>query len=401
MATLNKKGQREPSPGTAPLIILLVIAATVIFYVLTVEPGVREELIGPVHVPGIAETTLRTVLDVNPGMIESIPESRLTKYPHNLATFTIDNTPQPQTKALATQFLVKRSLTIDMPAEMSFVVADKAELTSASLELLVNDRKENGELVVTLNDKAIYNARVDAGDALTIVLPVDSITKGTNDIKIYAAGAGIKFWATNSYLLSDINLVTYSYTGENAAKAQTVVIPATELKGAMSAKLTAYAKQLSENSAKLTIRFNDAEIYGATPKTDAISVDIPASKLLGTNTLQWAVAKDGAYLIEFGKLTIITSKTSSKVKSYSFTLTSAEASNAAAGRLTCTLELTSPDRTKSVDVSVNGYVNTYYFDSGETEKDVCSYLNYGTNRVELSAAEDITINSMKLTIKGK
>jgi len=404
MATLNSRAQSAPSPGTAPLIILVMIAVVIIFYVLTVSPEERESLIGKVNVPGITFPE-KALINVNPGLILGIAESELVRTSHILALFTIDNTPQAQTKALVTQFLVKRSLTKDTPAEMSFIISDKTILASANLEMLVNDRKENGELVVTLNDKAVYNARVNAGQKLIVALPVDSIVKGENNIKIYAAGAGIKFWATNSYLLSDINLVTYSYTGTEAVKTQTIILSKEEFAGARYAKLSAFIKQMSESSAKVTIMLNGDEIYGSIPKTDSFAIEIPASKLHNTNTLQWSVARGGKYDVEFGRFMVLSSEKNAKIKTYSFNVLQSEYLAASTGNLDCILRVTQENDTVSgadlMDVGINGVTNSYYFSNYKIEEDVCSMLIAGSNTLELSATEDVTIDNMKLTIESK
>jgi len=422
MATLNRKGQGA-SPGTAAMIIILIMAVTIIFYVMTVTPEAREALIGKVQVPGVPAEISRTVLDVSPGLIQGIPESQLTRYAHNLVTFTVDNTPQPQTKALATQFLVKRSLTTDMPAEMNFVISDKTNLASVNLEMLVNDRKEKGELIVVMNDKPVFAATVDAGQKLVVALPVDSISAGNNIIKIYAAGPGMKFWAINSYLLSDINLVTYTYSGEKAGQTQTIALSKDELSGIRSAKLTAFVKRVSDGAAPIAVKLNGAEIYSATPKTDSLSIEIPASKVQAVNTLQWFVGVGSEYTIEFGKFTVLTAPTGGNVKSYSFSLTQDEYSAAATGKIDCKLELsktvtattTSEEdnlppplptgaavaQINTVDVNINGNVNTYSFTDDTITEDVCSYMKSGTNTLQLSATEDVTVAQMKLTLKSK
>ena len=406
MATLGRRGSDETSPGTAPLIILLVIAATVIFYVMTVTPEEREALIGHIDVPGVPEAEIIPI-DTSPGLVEGIPASELLRYSHSLVTFTVDNTQKPNTKPLATNLIIKRSLVTDTSAEMSFIISEKSNLASANLEFLVTDRAEKGELIATLNEKVIYSAAVEAGQKAVVALPVDSIIIGENQLKIYAAGPGARFWATNYYSLSSINLVTYTFSDADAVRTQTISMEPGELAHAKSAKLTGFARMVSETPAKLTIKFNDEEIYSAVPKTTAaIAVGISASKLQSTNTLKWAVERGGNYAVEFGRLTVLAASTSSKVKTYSFELTNTQYQYIAAGGLyDCNLELargtSSADEARVIDVKINGVTNTYTFIEDKLQEDVCSLLRAGANSVQLSAEEDIVIDKLKLDIKQR
>jgi hypothetical protein len=177
-----------------------------------------------------------------------------------------------------------------------------------------------------------------------------------------------------------------------------------EFAGARSAKLTALVKQASENSAKITITLNGNEIYSATPKTDSVSIEIPSSDLRTTNNLQWSIAKDGKYDVEFGKFTVLSSVEYAKAKSYSFSLLQSEYAAASAGLLKCTLEFTENSgatETDLINVNINGIKSSYYFSDYKIEEDVCSYLKSGSNTIELSATEDITVDNMKLAIESK
>ena len=194
----NKKGA-EYTAEISVFIILLLVAVAVIFYVISVPPEAREALIGTINVPGVSYSHI--VLDVSPGLLAAQIAGETKETNHNLASISVDNNPQAETKALSTQFLVKRSLVSDMPADFNFQITDKAKISAANLEFLVADRQESGNLIVTLNEKVVYSARLEAGQKTTVVLPTDLVKQGTNNLKIYAEGAGARFWATNFYSL--------------------------------------------------------------------------------------------------------------------------------------------------------------------------------------------------------
>ncbi|MFH0869411.1 MAG: hypothetical protein V1839_04245 [archaeon] len=405
MATSGKRGAEDISPGTAPLIILLVVAAMIVFYVITVTPEEREALIGHVDVPGVPENKV-SLVDVSPGLVEGIPEAQMTRHTHSFVTFAVDNTPQSVQKPLATNFLVKKSIVADTPANFDFLISGKPSLASADLEFIVADKKEKGELSVVLNEKTVYSAKPEPGQKLVVALPIDSLVEGTNNVKIYAAGSGLRFWATNLYSLSDINLVTYSYSDEDAGVTQKLVLSQEELAYAKSAKLTAFVRQASATPAKLSVKLNGAEIYNSLVNGNAaLYAGVSASKLLGTNTLTWNAGRGGKYEVEFGRFTVIASPVNSKEKSYSFTVIYEDGIFITAGIYDCTLEMTksktsssSKDTVPSVDVNINGAVNTYTFTADKITADVCSSLKEGANTVKLSSTDDIIVDGLKITL---
>lgn len=326
MATVKRA---QASAAAAPLIILLLIGAAVIFYVISIPPAEREKLLGT----GTTETGTpsgsysNTLLDEKPGFINGVsPTSK--KFVHTLGSVVVDGGPQPQKKTLSTQFLVRRNLISDVSADFNFNVESKADLANANLEMLVTDRTEKGELIVTLNEKVVYTSTVNAGQQLVVALPADSIVQGLNNLKIYAAGPGLRFWTTNSYSLSGINLILGIYTGEKAVQTQGVTLSTEELQGIKAAKYDAFIRQTSDKSAELKLSVNGEQVYKFTPSgATAFSLDLPPEQFKGANSIELSVGRDGTYSVEFPKLTVSATTTTGDVKTYAFTTTTGEIAN--------------------------------------------------------------------------
>jgi hypothetical protein len=412
MATVRKA---QGSGAIAPMIIMLVLLAAIVFYVITVPPGEREHLIGNLTTPSYE----RTVLDVSPGLISGLTATGVERTYKTLSTVDVDYTPQPATRALSSQLIVTHSLFKQDIGNFSFDVSNKDTLGSAKVHLLITDKIGSGHLQVAVNDKVVFTGSVEVGQEATISLPIDSIVQGSNNLKLYVSSPGIKFWATNSYSLSTVNLVLASYDASRATQIQTFTLTAAELAGVQSATLTASIKQISEASGELKLTLNGNEIYKATPaQVASLSVDIPTSLLSGTNTLQWNVAKDGAYSIVLGQVTLATSKfEGGGVASYGFTLTSTEGAKLQLHTLNCELKIVrTPIATSSsgeelppppptggavaipaIDVKINGAAIPYLFSDDTVTDSICKYLHSGSNIISLSAGNDIFIQ--KLTIK--
>ncbi len=412
MATVRKA---QGSGAIAPMIILLVLLAAIIFYVITVPPGEREHLLGNLTTP----TYERTVLDVSPGLISGATATGVERTYKTLSTVDVDYTPQPATRALSSQLIVTHGLFKQDIGNFSFDVSNRDILGSAKVYLLITDKIGTGLLQVAVNGKVVFAGGVEVGQEATISLPIDAIVQGSNNLKLYVSSPGIKFWTTNSYTLSTINLALANYDASKATQTQTFTLTAGELAGIQSAMLTASIKQISESSGELKVTLNGNEIYKATPaQVTSLSVAIPTSLLSGTNTLQWSVAKDGAYSIVLGQVALATSTfESGGVANYGFTLTSNENAKLQLHTLSCELkmirtpiatsssgeELPPPPPTggavaiPAIDVTINGVAIPYLF-SGDTVTDsICKYLRSGSNMISLSAENDIFVQ--QLTIK--
>jgi hypothetical protein len=411
----------QASGAIAPLVIMIVLLAAIVFYVITIPPAEREQLIGNLTTTSYA----RTVLDVSPGLISGLTETGVARIYRTLSTVDVDNTPQAQTRALSTQMTILRSMTHEEIGNFTFDVADKAKLGYVNAELLVTDKLGSGSLIVAVNSRVVFSGNTEVGQNVRVALPVDSIIQGTNSLKFYVSSPGWKFWSKNSYTFTNVNLVLASYTEESAAQAQTFSFTASELTGAQSAKLTASIKQISEASAELKLMLNGVEIYKATPaQITSLSVDLPMNVLSGTNTLQWSVGKDGAYSVVLGQVTLTTTKfEGGEAKNYGFTLTSSENTKLAAHTLKCELKMTmTPVATSSegeelppppptggavvslsaINVRINGVLTQYIFSStNAVTDDVCKYLHSGSNTVSLSAENDIIIDSLTLKVSSK
>jgi len=378
----------------APLMIILVLLASVIFYVITIPPAAREQLLG--NLTG----TERTALDVSPGLISGVPESSLKLVSKPLSAMTVDNTPQPETRALSTQISLVRRFGRDELGNFTFGVSSKDTLGIADVNLLVTDRKGDGSLIVSVNNQVVFSGPVEVGQQVRVALPIDAIAQGSNSLQLAVSSPGWKFWQTNSYTFTNVNLVLGSYTGAKALQSQTFTLTAAELSNAKAARLIALAKQTSDKSAELTVMLNGVQLYKATPsQSAALAVDIPTNLLSSTNTLQWSVAKDGAYLVEFGQVILTTSSIEGQVKSYSFTITSDESFSLK----TCELSLTraTSTETQSVTVRVNGVLNSYTFSDDTVTDDICKSLRSGSNTISLSAENDILIDSLTLKIRTR
>lgn len=375
-----------------PFIILLVLLGGIIFYVISINPVEREAIIGPILYE-------RYVLDTQPGLVEATP---LTTYKvsKDLGISYLDYSPIPTPKILSEQISIKRSATTN--TQTAFPVnINKQELTAASLDFNIASKLGNAGLTVTLNGIVVFTGNLEPGRQ-SIDLPLDVLQQGPNEIIISVAPPGIAFWRSTTYVLTDVEFVSKNYMPERAVSEQIVTLTPQELTGLISARLDAYAKQLSAKPATITLKFNDKQLYSAIPTDERLRIDLPPVLVQTTNKLNWAVARDGKYDIIFGKLTITYAKAPYKVKSWTFAITDFEISASKTGQINCLLQVTAAtDVTKLLTFQINAQTVSIEMKDGKIEENICRYLQPGDNYLAVYSPSDIKLDKLSILIKGK
>ena len=115
MAT-NKKAQGYGN--ITVFIILIILAASIIFYVISITPEQREEFLG--YDPSAYSSKL---LDENPGLLIGVTEDDLETETHSLSMVTADYSPEETSTILASDLEVKKSVTSDKSEEYQFKVS--------------------------------------------------------------------------------------------------------------------------------------------------------------------------------------------------------------------------------------------------------------------------------------
>ncbi len=393
MATLNKAAQ-ELHGNVTVLVILLFMVAVIVFYAISITPQQREELLGYK-----VEAYTKNILDVKPGLLQGASEGDLEVNTHSFHTVAVDHTPKKTGRLLVSQLEVRQSVTSDTSGKYDFEVS-KTSLDAAELTLEVIDKEGEGNLMIALNGQVVFDSPVPVGEKQEINLPLDLLSDDTNRVEIYVSSSG-KFWKTNSYKISDLTLNIMEYTGENAVKIQTFVLSSDELDSLVEAKYQAFVKQSTENKANLKLELNEYELYSEIPDEETrLVIDVPKNYLKTSNTLRWSVERTGAYDVEFGKV-VTTTAPAGNFKTYTFNVDSVAYKRITLGQYYCMLTI-SKESGPEVKVNLNGNAFRFILTEETMTKDVCGHLTAGTNSLIVSAGEDdVTLNQLTLTIKGK
>jgi len=391
------RGRRgsESSGSVAGLVILLTVLAMIIFYVLAVPESQREYLniTGPQHI----------ILDVSPGLVGAGEVDVEKEAEYNLATVIADNSPQPFKKLIRDQVLIKKGAFSEDLLSASFEIADKSLLGWVIIEGNVIGKTGSGDIILILNGKEVYSAPANLNSKASMQVPTGVLAEGINNLSIKVSSPGWSFWSTNSYQLSDINVVFGQYDSATAKVSQLVSLTEEEVTGVGRVQLTAYVSQLSDHPANIKVYVNGESVFeGVSPSS--FNMDIPANLLnIGSNTIEWEVDRDGIYKITFGKIIISTTRLPAEAKKFDFSISSSLWRKIQAGRVDCEIFL-KQDASRSSRNDITVRLNTNIIKSTFTSEkilleDVCDNLDEGVNSISLSASEDVYVTKLKITLK--
>jgi len=391
------KGRRgsESSGNIAGLIIFLPVLAMVVFYVISIPESQREllNITGPQHV----------VLDITPGLVGEGDVDIEKTAEYNLAQVVADNSPQPFEKLIRDQVLIKRGTFSEDSLSASFEVTDKSRLGWVFVEGVVIGKTGTGDIVLSLNDKKVYSAPTNLNAKASMQVPLVLVVEGINNLSIKVSSPGWSFWSTNSYQLSNVNVVLGQYDSPKAKVSQLVSLTETDITGIGRVQLTAFVKQLSERPTNIKLFVNGETIFEGVPPS-SFDIDIPANLLnIGSNTIEWEVDRDGIYQISFSKLIVSATRLPADAKKYDFSISSSLWGKIQAGKVDCEI-LLKQDVSKSAINDLTIRLNTKVIKSTFTNEqilveDVCDDLDEGINSISLSASEDVYVDGLKITLK--
>ena len=88
-------------------------------------------------------------------------------------------------------------------------------------------------------------------------------------------------------------------------------------------------------------------------------------------------------------------------KHYTVFLNDYNAKQIAQNNLYCILSAARGSGGSSVTATVNNKATELFFSEGSAQEDICRYLRAGDNTIALTADEDVSLSSLKLTVMAK
>lgn len=311
-----KKGQSASSAAA----FLAIMTILVILYILFLPPDLREELLNDNKTGGTAGTggtgpdssATNIILRENIGKVTYISDKE--KY-YDIPVVRIYAPTSGQLLKGVPSVSIKNALFDKEKAkyEAEFQVDKK---TTTNIALSFNVIEHNGPLMISLNEKMIFNGEVSSNKALKIS---DSDILDNNKIEFSVPNPGVIFWRPTKYSIENIQLTGDVTDYSSSSSVQYFTLTASEKDNLQAATLYFRPVCALSEVGPLKIDLNKGTVYNSVADCGTRSfTSLNINNLeAGSNEVKFSLEK-GAYLLDNLAVKVTLEKPS--FKTYFFTI---------------------------------------------------------------------------------
>ncbi|MFA6461342.1 MAG: hypothetical protein WCV90_03675 [Candidatus Woesearchaeota archaeon] len=392
MALHTKRGQS--AAGAA--VFLAIIAGLLIMFIVLMPPADRAELLGDSSPSGTVSSSsgASNLLITAPGKIDYMARKEME---HPLPVIQVYTQAESQVLAEKNLVYARRTLINHEESIFPFSVQDLTNTQNIILNFKVNSVE--GRLMILLNGEPVFNAPVDSGAGVPVVLP-KSMLKNDNELTFAASSPGLAFWATNEVSLEEAKVVA-EVTNLEGQYSKNVFLTSETEKRNLDRVVLKFQPECNPNEAgKLRITLNNNEIYNALPDCalSMVPIEIAPSLLKeDENVLVFQVDK-GRYILSH--VVVETKLKELDFPTYYFSLSHETYGDIKNGTYDARLKMDFTDvgDNKYGDILINGH---YY---GYDTKDISIAMNIsadvvqGNNAVKIKPRKTVEVRELRVDL---
>ncbi|MAG52772.1 MAG: hypothetical protein CMH62_02305, partial [Nanoarchaeota archaeon] len=194
-----KRGQ---AGNIATLISL--IALFMLVYILLLPQEARDELLNRdgerIVLPGV-DSDIEVLFSKDIGEVSPLRQSK--GIIHTIAGVNLFSDVENEIVTLANDVFISRGVASGNSQEFVFPIDSPRDVENAEILVIVGSTE--GNMIVTLNGREIFNAEVRDNSQELIVLPIGNLQE-VNVVEFKSANPGGLFWKTNTHVLREIKL---------------------------------------------------------------------------------------------------------------------------------------------------------------------------------------------------
>jgi len=389
-----QKGQS----GMNAAILIAVLAALIVVYIIFLPSDERLDIVGENASDGFSGHYKNEILLEEEQIIMEVVNDR--EIEHDLPSVNLFTSTESNIIRNENSIYVKNGLFDKMDKEFDFVVDDPDNTKNMLISFFA--KKNKGRLIITLNDRVVYNREITKVNVDPIRISKDYLSK-TNNVKVEVSGVGAAFWSTNEFLLENFQItadVTDLSTRESEVR---FVVPASEANNIDSAEIQFVPECEPTEAGVLDILINNHAIYSSVPDCGiARPLEFaPANIVSGENKLKFRTTR-GRYLVDQIKITTELIDQPSFV--YYFDVTGDELHNIEDGdkKVNLTMFFVDDREDKEAEIFVNNR-RTYMtrHDDFEWSREISNYIEEGSNSLKIIPEEKLEIRTMQITLEDK
>ncbi|MBW3013726.1 hypothetical protein KY335_00620 [Candidatus Woesearchaeota archaeon] len=399
MVRKNRRG--DAGSGAAALVAL--IAVVIILYILLVPPEHRTELLEGTEGPSGFQPTTPTIpsmggyilLSKTPGRLDTLTATQNRLY---LPASFLSSEVKSKQLARAASIYTERSLFSAEPDTFHFILADPDNTDSILLSF--NAKKYSGRLIIFMNGKQIFNSELSQPTNPPVEIPRQLLQR-ENVLEFRVSSPGIRFWATNSYLLETIQITGDVRDISKLSSTNKFIITTDDLLNTKKLTLKYLPECSPGNVGPLEILVNNQLLSKTIPLCGSpVVIDFLPDKLMtGENDLTFKTTT-GNYIVD--NIQIIQSFKEPIAPTYYFELEEEdlyEIQEEDDVLAMLYLSFVSPEF-KNLDVYINGRT-IHIGERGEVfSQEIDDYLIDGTNAIKLvPRSSGIDVTGLEITIE--
>lgn len=386
----NKLAQAGGAAGLVAIIALLIVV-----YLLFIPPGAREELLNTTDAGAKASTEPEKSLLIfeHPGTLDPVTYRDREKV---LDSFNLYTEKSAIVIKSAKSALIENGWLRKKTYEFAFDVKDLENTENYVLAFDV--LKSLGRVIISLNEKEIYNAEVLPGNAEPINIDKSDI-KSQNKLLFSVSDVGLAFWRLNEYGLKDVRVIADFTDVSKKEYKNSFVITATEKENFEATKLMFIPYCLTANKGPLKIKINDRDLYySAVPDCSMLSkIEFDPNILKqGENTITFR-AEEGNYLID--RVSIKADLKKMTYPFYYFELKKDDFKKVDEGKANVTLVLEFADKEDKLgEINVNGHLSALDTSKISYEKNINAFAEEGQNYIQIVPKTILNIVDLNVTL---
>jgi hypothetical protein len=382
--------------GNSAATLVAVITLIVIVYVLFLPPSERQDLLGDSGSNGnsnndnhdSSSSANETLLLVHPGTLEFID---VKEYDHDIPTFSLASKTTSAVLKKITSLSVSKSVFDKKIYSASF----DADLANAdNIVLSLNIKEGEGIISIKLNNDEIYSGNPKG----TLTLQLDKANlKETNTIEFSVSSPGIKFWATNQYIVENLQIAADVTDVSGLESSGSFVVTSTEKDNLETSYARFFVDCLSTDIGKIDVLINEHNIYSSTVDCGSYQkIEFSPTYLLsGQNEIKFKT-NIGSYLLD--NMMVKTSLKDIVYPTYYFKITNDQFDDINHNRRNVTLKIDFVDDVeyKKGNIYLNGHIT--YLDQREINytKNVDPFLKEGDNAFEIRPKTKLDILTLSV-----
>ncbi len=387
---IEKRGQ---AGNIATLISL--IALFMLIYILLLPQEARDELLnredGRTRISPSAESDIKVLFSKFVGDVSPLKQSK--GITHTIAGVNLYSNIENEIVTLAEELLITKGAFSENSQTLNFPLDYPKGVKKAELYTLIGN--SDGNLIVDLNGRQIFNSDVQANSQELIQLPLGDLTE-VNTLTLSSSGG---LFTMGKHELKDIRL-RKQVEVKNRLSERTISIPAAELKDLEKAILSFSVYCSHDENDLLKVLVNGNTVYSDVPFCNLRRVEIEVDASFtkdGANTLVFE--SDGDYVIEEVEWQSLLR--GERESEYAFNINDEDYTNARRGisYVFVVFEFALSDERKTFDFYINDKkfeINTL---NPDYTVDISDYLENGNNLMRLRPRNSFEIIDMRVELE--